>query len=145
MNPATTIRKAAVGDQSRILALLRVLAGEASGKFDDAGDVFTALLTGERGQILVAVDGGVVVGVITFSFNLAMRYSGEYAQVEELIVDDSQRGKGTGALLVRAAIDAARDRNCSEIGLYALETTRAFYEKIGFVYAGPEVRMDLTK
>jgi ribosomal protein S18 acetylase RimI-like enzyme len=46
-------------------------------------------------------------------------------------------------LLVRSAIDAARERGCREIGLYAREETRAFYEKLGFGYAGPELRMPL--
>ena len=85
------------------------------------------------------------MGTITLSFNLALRYGGEYAQIEELILDESQRGKGTGALLVNTAIGAARERGCREMGLYAMEHTRAFYEKLGFQYTGPELRMELGR
>ena len=53
--------------------------------------------------------------------------------------------KNVGAALVNAAIDAARARGCQEIGLYSRETTRAFYEKLGFRYAGPEVRLPLKE
>ena len=104
-----------------------------------------AMLASDRVRVLVAEDGAGVVGLITFSFNLALRYAGEYAQIEELIVDPRGRGLKLGALLVRSAIEEARRRGCREIGLYAREETRAFYEKIGFAYAGPEVRMALDQ
>ena len=48
-----------------------------------------------------------------------------------------------GAALVCASIDAARAHGCREIGLYSREHTRAFYEKLGFSYAGPELRQPL--
>jgi GNAT superfamily N-acetyltransferase len=41
--------------------------------------------------------------------------------------------------LLKAAIAEARRRGCSLITLYSRETTRAFYEKAGFRYAGPEL------
>ena len=102
-----------------------------------------SLIDSDRMQVVVAEDIGGVIGLISFSFNLALRYAGEYAQIEELIVDPRARGQKLGVLLVRAAIQAARERGCREIGLYAREETRAFYEKLGFGYAGPEVRLAL--
>jgi GNAT superfamily N-acetyltransferase len=83
------------------------------------------------------------LGVITWSINLALRYGGCYAQIEELVVDAAKRGTGAGAALVREAIARARAAGCAEIGLYALEHNRPFYEKLGFVYAGPELRQPL--
>ena len=139
-----TVRKARPEDEGRVFDLLRALMEDESGPLEHAGPTYQELVSGPMGEVLVAEEDGAVVGVITFSYATAIRYAGEYAQVEELIVDDSQRGKGTGALLVRAAIEDSRKRGCKEIGLYARETTRAFYEKLGFVYAGPEVRMALT-
>ena len=75
--------------------------------------------------------------------DLAIRYGGEYAQIEELIVDPRARGLKAGAALVRASIEAARAHGCREIGLYSREQTRAFYEKLGFSYTGPELRQSL--
>ena len=144
MTPTTVaVRNAAPVDQTRIVELLSLFGEGIQPSLKHSPDVYAEFLNRAKGEILVAVEDGAVVGVITFSYAIAMRYAGEYAQVEELMVDGSQRGKGTGALLVRAAIDAARARGCKEIGLYAKEHTRAFYEKLGFVYAGPEVRMAL--
>jgi GNAT superfamily N-acetyltransferase len=106
-------------------------------------DIFLQLTGGDRGAILVAEEEEDLLGVITVSFNLAIRYGGPYAQIEELIVDEKARGKNVGAMLVMAAIEESRIRGCKEIGLYALEHTRGFYEKLGFTYQGPELRRPL--
>jgi hypothetical protein len=41
--------------------------------------------------------------------------------------------------LLKAAIAEAHRHGCSLVTLYSRETTRAFYEKAGFRYAGPEL------
>jgi GNAT superfamily N-acetyltransferase len=86
----------------------------------------------------------VVLGVISVSVNLAIRFDRAYAQIEELVVDGAARGKQVGALLVRAALAEARERGCEEMGLYPREETRAFYEKLGFAYVGVELRRRLA-
>lgn len=114
-------------------------------------DVFEQLLTGERGRILVAeeIDAGggkQLLGMATVSYNLALRYNGEYCQLEELIVDPNARGKNVGGLLVTRTVEEARARGCQEFGLYLLETTehnRPFYEKYGFNCVGSEMRQVL--
>lgn len=95
----------------------------------------------ERGAVTVAEDDGEVLGVIAVSYNLAIRFQTSYAQIEELVVDSAARGKQAGAILVRAAMEAARRHGCEEMGLYPREETRAFYEKLGFAYAGVELRL----
>ena len=79
---------------------------------------FDLLLDGTRGLVLVAEEGTELLGMASLSFNLAMRYGGEYCQLEELVVDPAARGKKVGALLVEAAIGCARKRGCAEIGAY---------------------------
>ena len=116
---------------------------EPAADFDSIAAAWDELAASNRLCVLIAEDDTGPLGMISFSFNLALRYGGEYSQIEELIVDEAGRGKGLGALLVNEAIDRARKRGCLEMGLYARETTRAFYEKLGFVYVGPEVRMVL--
>ena len=112
----------------------------------DAGEVFDRLLDGVRGQVLVAEDDGELLGLASVTFNLAMRYGGEYCQLEELVVDPAARGKKVGALLVEATIESARGRGCAEIGAYLVEATehnRPFYEKFGFEAVGTEMRQVL--
>jgi len=138
------IRVAEAADEAGCLAMIEALTGEARAAGGSAA--FRALLGRERGEVLVADEGGAVLGVATVSYNLAIRYGGEYAQLEELIVDPAARGKNVGGLLVGTAVERARARGCAEFGLYLLETTehnRPFYEKYGFRYTGSELRQRL--
>ena len=106
-------------------------------------DLYDAYVSQLRSCAILAEDDSGPLGLVTVSFNLALRYAGEYAQVEELIVNEAARGKKVGSVLMQAAVQAARARGCAEIGLYAVERNRPFYQKMGFTYAGPEMRMTL--
>ena len=139
-----TIRPALPQDEARCLELLSLLRGEKPKP--EWARVFRELLKRERGQILVADEDGMLLGSASVTFNLAMRYGGEYCQLEELIVDPAARGKKLGGLLLAATIDAARRRGCAEYGLYLVEWTthnRPFYEKYGLRTVGDEMRMAL--
>lgn len=141
------IRVAKPGDRGRCLELLGMLAQAAGGTIDSAaGAAFEALLDRERGEVLVAEEAGVLLGLASVSYNLAMRYGGEYCQLEELIVDPVARGRDVGGLLVRETVDRARRRGCADYGLYLVEATernQPFYEKQGFLRVGSEMRQRL--
>ena len=139
---SVSIRPAAAADKTVCLDFIGTLNGGPV--TPDWAATFDALLGAERGMVLVAetaADG--IFWVATVSFNLAIRYGGEYCQLEELYVDASARGKNVGGLLVEAVIDHATERGCAEIGLYVAErhaANRPFYEKYGFENVGIEVR-----
>ena len=143
---AVQIRDATLDDEASCAALLAELRG--GGEPDPPlTDVFTMLLNKERGQIALAVEDGTVLGMATVSFNLALRYGGEYCQLEELIVSPRARGRNLGGRLVQAVVDTATTRGCAEIGLYLLESTehnRPFYAKYGFEGVGSEMRQRLN-
>lgn len=142
---SVTVRPATPDDKRKCLSFIAALRDEP--EQSEWGAVYDALMTGERGTILVADDDEMgVLGSATISFNLAIRYSGEYCQLEELFVDPAARGKNTGGLLIEGIIAAARARGCAEIGLYLLEWTthnQPFYEKFGFHVVGGEMRQRL--
>lgn len=146
-----TIRNAKISDRERCLELLVALgaatgSSTGTGSNTAAGDVFEQLVGGQRGRIILAEESGVILGMATVSYNLAIRYGGEYCQLEELIVDASARGKNVGGQLVQRTIDDARERGCAEYGLYLLESTehnRPFYAKYGFKAIGTEMRQRL--
>ncbi|MCB1683790.1 MAG: GNAT family N-acetyltransferase [Pseudomonadales bacterium] len=141
------IRSARPRDKARCLELLQALNPSGTqGGGKSAGRAFEELLTRARGEVLVASEETRILGMATVSYNLAMRYGGEYCQLEELIVDSDARGKNIGALLVQKSIDNARSRGCAEFGLYLLESTehnRPFYAKFGFEAVGTEMRQKL--
>lgn len=141
---SVAVRSAEAKDKQACLELISSLSGR---KPDEAWDAtFDKLVSGKRGAILVAEDNGMVLGVATVSYNLAIRYGGEYCQLEELIVNEDARGKKAGAALIEAAVSSAMERGCAEIGLHLMERTegnRSFYEKFGFEVVGSEMRQSL--
>ena len=99
------VRLAKSEDQSRCLELLDVLAKATSDPheiFDS--ETFKNLISNERGSLVVAEENGAVLGMASISFNLALRYNGEYCQLEELVVDQDARGKNVGGLLIEETI-----------------------------------------
>ena len=141
------LRNAVAEDKARCAELLSELkAATRSAPPVLLGDTFLQLLTKERGEIILAVEGVEILGMTAVSYNLALRYGGEYCQLEELVVRPTSRGKNVGGLLVQGIIDTARARGCAEIGLYLLETTEhnhEFYAKFGFKAIGTEMRQHL--
>jgi len=138
---AVEVRAARAEDEAGCMALLEALIGRP------CSDAWRSAYRRLRDVHRSAREGGALLGVATVSYNLAIRYGGEYAQLEELIVSAEARGKNAGGLLVQAAVSAARDRGCAEMGLYLLPSTegnRPFYAKYGFAYVGSELRQPIS-
>ena len=145
---SVNIRLAKSKDQNCCLELLAILAGATSASGEDFFDseTFEYLISNERGSLVVAEEEEKVLGMASISFNLALRYNGEYCQLEELVVNEEARGKNVGGLLIQETIRLAKERGCKEFGLYLLESTKhnqGFYEKYGFVKIGAEMRQML--
>lgn len=137
-------RPAEVSDQPRVFDLIEQLTGETV--TSNWQTVFESHLRRERGAVVVAENDDAILGIATVSYNMTIRYGGEYCELEELIVDDSARGLNLGRILVQRTIDDARRRGCAEIGLYLVPSTegnRGFYEKLGFEVLGTEMRQTL--
>ena len=141
------IRLAVSEDQQQCSELLDVLAKATSDPnniFDSS--TFKEVISNERGSLIIAEEEGKIIGMASISFNLALRYNGEYCQLEELVVHQEARGKNIGGLLIEETVRLARNRGCKEFGLYLLESTKhnkSFYEKYGFVVIGEEMRQSL--
>ena len=141
------IRLAKPEDEQRCSELLDVLAEATSDPnniFDS--NTFNKVISSERGSLVIAEEEGKILGMASISFNLALRYNGEYCQLEELVVHQEARGKNVGGLLIEETLRLARNRGCNEFGLYLLESTKhnqSFYEKYGFVVIGEEMRQSL--
>jgi len=141
------IRLAIPEDEKQCSELLDVLAKATSDPnniFDS--NTFNEVISNKRGSLIIAEEGGKILGMASVSFNLALRYNGEYCQLEELVVHQEARGKNVGGLLIEETLRLAKTRGCKEFGLYLLESTKhnqSFYEKYGFVVIGEEMRQPL--
>lgn len=118
-----------LGDLSRD----RVLAGWKNRQ--DKYHVFVA--KNERAEI---------VGILTLSTAFAIYANGEYGVIDEMYVSPEHRSEKIGALLVQAAADFGRKQGWARLDVTAPESerwerTRRFYEKQGFVFTGPKLKL----
>jgi GNAT superfamily N-acetyltransferase len=86
-------------------------------------------------KVLVAEDCERVVGVLVVHLLTPWHEDTRWAVVSALVVDNSARSKGTGALLLHEAETFARAMGCSHLELSSSEArlrAHAFYERAGF-------------
>jgi GNAT superfamily N-acetyltransferase len=89
----------------------------------------------QRGQFLIALEAGAMVGFAALSYLWTLERGGRNAWLDELYVIPSRRGNGIGTALLHAAVDFAR-----QVGARALELeidadharAAGLYEREGF-------------
>jgi GNAT superfamily N-acetyltransferase len=94
-----------------------------------------SVLADPRADVLVADDGGGVVGAATYFLVPVAHDDRPWCRITTLVVDDAHRGRGVGQVLVAAAETAAREASCSRIeATSALHRTEAhrLYERLGY-------------
>ncbi len=90
--------------------------------------------------LLVAEDGGVVVGTVTLVVVPNLTHGGQpWAQVENMVTDSTVRGSGVGRRLIEECLRLAGEAGCYKVQLQSgnQRRTRAndahgFYEHLGF-------------
>jgi ribosomal protein S18 acetylase RimI-like enzyme len=113
-------------------ALARLLAQlSASATFDV--DRINEIVDHDGTELLVARLGGQIVGMATFvTFPLP---SGLRGHVEDVVVDDTMRGRGIARQLLRAMTGLARERGLRTLDLTSRpsrESALRLYESVGF-------------
>ena len=96
-------------------------------------EVLRRVAGSETGELLAAVAGERIVGVLTLAWYDAP--SGRKAWIEDVVVDGAARGCGAGDALVRAAVEHAVRIGAGKVMLTsnpAREAARALYRKVGF-------------
>ena len=93
----------------------------------------------EVGAVLVAIEGGQVVGMVNLLFTVSTALGGPVALLEDMVVSSQARGAGVGSELLDQAISFARAQGCKRITLLTdreNESAQRFYGKKGFVVSG---------
>ena len=96
-------------------------------------EVLRRVAGSETGELLAAVAGERIVGVLTLAWYDAP--SGRKAWIEDVVVDGAARGCGAGDALVRAAVEHAARIGAGKVMLTsnpAREAAMALYRKVGF-------------
>ncbi|MBV8531681.1 MAG: GNAT family N-acetyltransferase [Candidatus Eremiobacteraeota bacterium] len=125
------IRTASSSDAARIAELTRQLGYDVSAQ-EIAGRLRRR---GERREVFVAVCADLVIGWAAVCVD-APFIEGFCACIEGLVVDETARSRGAGALLLSAAEAWARTRGCTAIRVgsnVVRERAHAFYHRRGYV------------
>ncbi|MBI1885421.1 MAG: GNAT family N-acetyltransferase [Chloroflexi bacterium] len=135
------VREAREEDFDALLRLLEHLDESMYAPSGDPGgeqraDVFRRILVDPWQRLLVAEDGGRIVGsahlMVLQHFDNALKRSGV---VEGVVVDEAYRGKGVGAALMRGVAEMARKQRCYKLALtsnLARSGAHRFYSRLGW-------------
>lgn len=148
MAPELEIRRIDAGDFEAVASLLIELGRPAA---DDATRhavrlVFDRHVRSETTSSLLAVRGGRAVGVLVLEFRERLNWPTLEAWVPDLVVTESEHGRGVGPALLRRAIELAGERGCHRLTLesgYQRQRAHRFYGREGMIDAGKYFILDL--
>ncbi|HEY1733976.1 MAG TPA: GNAT family N-acetyltransferase [Acidimicrobiales bacterium] len=130
-----TVEQASVADHELVEAISALLSQLSSSAppptFAELDEVATSPAT----TLFVARNAsGRIVGALTLAhFRLP---TGVRAWIEDVVVDQAERGIGIGSALVEAAVDAARQAGARTVDLTSRpdrEAANRLYQRLGFV------------
>lgn len=127
------VRPAAATDAAAIAVLMTQLGYPCSA--DDAAARLAYWLGDPASRVLVAERHGAVIGCLSLHAVPYLERTGRWARIESLVIDQSARGAGAGAALVRAAENQARRWGCLAMEVTSARTrhdAHAFYQHMGF-------------
>ncbi len=127
------IRNAQAGDSADIVELLAQLG--YPGTADFVPEKIERLLGHRDAELLVAEDGGRLLGVIGLHFMVQLALSGDFCRITYFCVSDAARGSGVGRALEEAAEALARARGCDRIEVHCHERrvdAHRFYHRQGY-------------
>ncbi len=97
---------------------------------------FQSINTDPNNELIVACYGEEIVGVQQITFTPYMTHQGGWrATIEGVRTASLERGKGIGSMLIRWAIQRAKERGCHMVQLTTDKKRPEalhFYEKLGF-------------
>jgi GNAT superfamily N-acetyltransferase len=144
------LREATADDVPAVVALLTddpLGAGRESADLAPYRAAFAAVDADPAHLLVVAEDGGDVVGTLQLSFLPGLSRGGALrAQVEGVRVAAARRGTGLGAAMLRWVAGESRRRGCALVQL-TTDTRRPdahrFYERLGYVASHVGMKLEL--
>lgn len=154
-NLINTIHPATPSEIETVLTIVEKLLIELS----DEGDEFSGL---DREKTLHVISAnadrfhpflaknehGEVIGVMTVVESFAIYAGGHYGVIDELYVAPEYRSQGVGEQFIEAVKALGKEKGWARVDVAAppgekWQRTVAFYERQGFVFTGPKLRLRL--
>jgi GNAT superfamily N-acetyltransferase len=138
------IRRAKLSDIEDVVRLLESFPKDSELPdidWQDARLAFPKLIEEERGLVFLSVEDGKLAALLALSFSYVLRFGGEYALIEDLIVDKRYRGRALASPLLQVGFEEARQRGCKEIQVNgASEEGLPVYIRNGMHLAGKHLK-----
>jgi GNAT superfamily N-acetyltransferase len=133
--PGVTLREATSVDAPAIVVLIRTLA-RVMDVVTPVDEAYVREYIASTGSgILVADDGGQVIGLLSYSLRPSLVHAGRSCIIEELVIDQTTQRQGVGARLVEDLLRRAAEWGCVEVSVTTLAGQRGaieFYKARGF-------------
>jgi GNAT superfamily N-acetyltransferase len=111
-------------------------------------DGFRHAVDNPDADVLIALDGGRVVGIATVYKDYLSIRDGWRCWLQDLVVTSASRSQGVGSRLLAAAADWARERECTHLDLasgLARADAHRFYEREGMIKGSYDFRLRLQR
>jgi len=144
-NLTMIIREAKKSDYKDLMGLYNdFVDSDRYSKYDN--DSFDKVRKSNKNFIYVAEDNDKLVGFVSFSIRLVIRYPKPIAELDELYVSPAFRRKSVGKMLMDKVLSKAKELNCHRLFIephYKHEGAHKFYENLGFTNYGYHFIKDL--
>jgi len=102
----------------------------------EISDIFKRTMLDPSSELLVCVEGESVLGFVNIHYADFPMVVGREGYITDLLVKESERGKGIGTALLEEAETAARKRGCTRVmlnnGKWTPAYQKGFYGKVGY-------------
>ena len=130
------IRLVKRNEYDQLLGLMRQLNPMDPETSEIELQVFNEIVNSKHLELIVAEDGGVLLGSCYINVIPNITRAGRpYAVIENVVTDSAHRNRGIGKSLLDHAIKLAWGQNCYKVMLMSGRTdgsVHAFYKKCGF-------------
>lgn len=111
---------------------------------DDLSEAFAVLTAFPGAELFVTEDHGVITGSFTLYTLPNLTHGGRPAAIlENIVVDETHRGRGIGRAMLEFARELAQERNCYKLSLTSnakRQDAHAFYLRCGMTQHGVSFR-----
>ena len=115
-------------DKTHSSDVVKILIDSFSNNYDR--EINDSIFSSDEVDGIVALENEIVVGYA--SIHYLKKITRKSGVIEDVVVKENQRGKGSGKLLVNTLIERAKKNNCDKIILSSSEKNLKFYQKLGF-------------